>query len=68
MTPSATRCTLERLQADQVPVRACSFAGTDHVSVLGRAAPLLASILDGHAIACEESLPACTTVDDVLAH
>ncbi len=68
VTPSATRCTLDRLRADRVPVRACSFAGTDHFSVLGRAAPLLASILDGHPVACDDSLPACAAVDDILAH
>lgn len=68
VTPSATRCTLDRLQADHVHARACSLPGTDHFSVLGRAAPLLADILDGHAIACEDALPTCTPVDDLLAH
>lgn len=68
VTPSATRCTLDRLQADHVPTHACTLAGTDHFSVLGRAAPLLASILDGNPLTCANTLPACAPVDDILSH
>lgn len=64
VTPSATRCTLDRLSRDGVAVRACAPPEMDHLDVLGRSATLVTAYLDARTAGtpepvCSDALPAC---------